>query len=66
MSASAVGGKKNGDINQVPYNASYKVAPFDRSDAWDRYGTFGRSDTFYGLYRLSIPLPKLNLFVDCT
>ena len=21
---------------------------------------------FYGLYMLSIPLPKLNLFVDCT
>ena len=43
-----------------------KVTPFNRSDAGDRCATFGRCDAFYGLYMLSIPLSKLNLFVDCT
>ena len=47
-------------------DANYKVAPFNRSDARDRCDTFGRCDAFCRLYRLSIPLLKLNLFVDCT
>ena len=41
-------------------------AHLTEGDAFDRRDTFGWCDAFYGLYMLSIPLPKPNLFVDCT
>ena len=59
-------------------DASCKVTPLGRSDAFLTVVThltdvtagtdvthFFRCDTFYGLYMPSIPLPELNLFVDC-